>query len=222
MARLFHLNCDATLWLLFMPNLNLPLHHALSGHTRLALRSSPSIQVEIWECAWLIAMGVLAATAATYFDWSLRIPGHAILRIVFPTSLGLAVVPRRGAGVVMGAAAASCVGVFSICKLAVPGAGAMTSLLLVGPLLDVALWRARSAWSIYGACGAAGLVANLVAFATRLVSGGGSGKPGWSALAPFTYVLCGLLAGVFCAAIWFSSRPRKPSGEGAHERGRAE
>jgi hypothetical protein len=50
------------------------------------------------EFAFLIGCGVCAALASTVLRMQLRIPGHAVLRAIVPISLGLAVVPRRGAG----------------------------------------------------------------------------------------------------------------------------
>jgi len=31
----------------------------------------------------------------------------------------------------------------------------------------------------------------------------------WWLYAPLTYLACGLLAGLFCALIWFAARPRR-------------
>ena len=88
--------------------------------------------------------------------------------------------------------------------------GATTSLLSLGPLLDIAVRRARPGWLLYAAFGAAGLEANLLAF---LIRGGAkmSGAVGlrplsdWLSLAPFSYAACGLIAGIVCGWIWFRS-----------------
>src|SRR6478752_6707545 len=57
------------------------------------------------ELACLLLCGALAALAVGLFHLQLRIPGHAILRGAFPMAMGLALVPRRGAGMMMAIAA---------------------------------------------------------------------------------------------------------------------
>jgi hypothetical protein len=93
------------------------------------------------------------------------------------------------------------------------GVGAMTSLCLIGPMLDAALWRAKAGWPVYLSFALAGCLTNVGAFAVR-----GAGKAsGWESLlkrpfgewlstASWSYLLCGLIAGVFSAAIWFRLR----------------
>jgi hypothetical protein len=65
-----------------------------------------------------------------FTDFNLQIPGHAILRAVLPMAIGLALVPRKNGGTVMGVAALGG---------ELPGLGACTSLALLGPMLDLAL-----------------------------------------------------------------------------------
>ena len=219
---------------MFVPNL--PMNEGLSARSRLRAGAFPAAQIRFWELAWLIVMGASAATASTFWDWSLGIPGHAILRVVFPMSLGLALVPRRGGGLVMGASALASLGVILLAGRGLPGLGATTSLALTGPMLDTALWRARQGWILYGGFAVAGLVSNLTALAIRggarlggigparglgggggrgLGGGGGLGAGGgdsWWLYAPLSYAVCGLLAGLICAAIWFANRPRSKQG----------
>ena len=94
----------------------------------------------------------------------------------------------------------------------------MTSLLLTGPLLDFALWRARRGWRLYLGFALAGLVSNLGALTVRGVTKyvgvnrvGGRPFAQWWMQASVTYVLCGLIAGLVSAAIWFrfASRNQK-------------
>lgn len=181
----------------------------LAGRSRLVPLGDSQIAARPWEIVALLACGMGAAMAVVFLDFSLRIPGHAILRSVLPMSLGLALVPRKGSGLVMsGAALMSLLGIGM--AGAWPGIGATTSLLTIGPLLDLASRQARRGWQLAVAFGAAGLVANLLAFAVRgagKVGGGGGMKggagPGWWSLAPVTYAVCGLVAGAVCALIWF-------------------
>jgi hypothetical protein len=218
---------------MFVPNL--PLHEGLRERSRLRSVVVPASGATLWELAWLIGMGVVAALATTFLDFSLRIPGHAILRVVFPMSLGLALVPRRGAGLTMGVSALATVACCGFAGARTPGLGATTSLVVMGPLLDATLWRVRSGWILYGGFALAGLLSNLIAFAARgagrlaglgpAVRGGGGGGGGrmgagvdpWWSSAPLSYMACGLLAGLVCGAIWFASRPRRqPESEETH------
>ena len=236
---------------MFVPNL--PMHEGLLVRSRLRTAVPPIDETHVWELAWLIAMGVTAASAATFWDWSLGIPGHAILRIVFPMTLGLALVPRHGGGLVMGAFALATTAIYRSAGHGIPGMGAMTSLAMFGPILDLVLWRVRTGWWLFGGFAVAGLAGNLIAFIVRGGSrlagvgrsaaglgrraglGGGSGMGGgrglgggdglggglgpdalsspaadpWWMVAPLSYSICGLLAGLLCAAVWFAARPRR-------------
>lgn len=57
------------------------------------------------ERTTLLLAGFLAAAVTAFADFSLKIPGHSIIRAIFPMAFGLAVAPRRGAGCVMGGSA---------------------------------------------------------------------------------------------------------------------
>lgn len=222
--------------------LNLPMHEGLLVRSRLRNVATPAERTRVWEFLWLTAMGVAAASAATFGDFSLGVPGHAIVRIVFPMTLGLALVPRHGGGVVMGASALATTGVYKLVGLGIPGMGAMTSLVVFGPILDLTLWRGRRGWQLFGAFALAGLTSNLIAFAVRgatrlagagpaasgvargaglgagrgmgrgMDGGAGAGDPWWM-IAPLIYVLCGLVAGLLCAVVWFAIRPCRSRAE---------
>ncbi|MFH1268428.1 MAG: hypothetical protein ABIK89_22125, partial [Planctomycetota bacterium] len=99
--------------------------------------------------------------------------------------------------------------------------GALTSLTLTGPLLDLSLRHARAGWRLYAGFAMAGLAANLVAFVMR----GGAKLLGlehlgarpfseWMLHASFSYLVCGLLAGLVSGVIWFqATQPRRRSEE---------
>ncbi len=194
----------------------LPLHEGLVAGSR--IHGLPTDRRRhLLEVALLIACGATAAVASAYLEMGLRIPGHAILRVIFPMALGLAMVPRRRAGTLMGGSAL----VTGLALRAlVPGTlmslGALTSLTLTGPLLDLSLRRARAGWRLYAGFAIAGLVANLLAFAVRggaklfaLEHVGARPLVTWLGTASVSYVVCGLLAGLLSAAIWFRAHGRE-------------
>jgi hypothetical protein len=160
--------------------------------------------------AVLTLLGASAALASCVLTRGLGIPGHNIVRIVFPMALGLALVPRRGAASLMGASGLATAATLRLLGVQAFGSGALTSLALSGVMIDLSLAGAQRGWSIYLRLGLAGLAANMTAF---LVHGGEKvilGKPlaPWWQLAIITYPACGLLAGFLSAAVWFRVRPR--------------
>jgi hypothetical protein len=193
----------------------LATHPGLSNGTRLPALASAGASATRGEWIALALLGAAAALAAAFIDFGVRVPGHAILRSVLPMGLGLALVPRRGAGSVMGLAAlATALGLRGTGAASL-GMGATTSLCLAGPFLDLALTSARGGWRIYWGCGAAGMASNLAALAVRgggkLAGVGGGSRPidDWWSQAWFTYPACGLVAGLVSAAVWFQFRPRR-------------
>ena len=199
---------------------SLALHAGLCEGSRLRWLLSPGERSRGVELAFLSGCGFMAAVVSGYLEFRLQIPGHAILRAIFPMVLGLAVVPRRGAGSVMGVAAlASGLGM----RVLLPGGGlsvgALTSLAIVGPVLDVSLGQARAGSSLYLRFALAGLAANLLAFLIRagakllgLELLGTRPFPEWVLHASFSYLICGLLAGLVSGLIWFHTR-RAPDHE---------
>lgn len=184
------------------------------------------------ELLTLVLIGAgAAALSLSLRDFGLRIPGHAILRSIFPMALGLAIVPRRFGGSVMGGSALMTGLLLQATGFGRTGAGALASLFLTGPLLDLALRGARSGWRLYLGFVLAGLSSNLIAFAvqasTRLMGSGGGGggggrgggmgagmglggrgDPDWWILASISFPLCGLVAGFVSALVWFHFRGR--------------
>ena len=169
----------------------------------------------VTEWAMLVGVGVIAAATSTLVDLHLRVPGHAILKVVFPVSAGLALVPRRGAGSVVCASALATA--FSLRFAGYGGDGlgfgALTSLTAIGPLLDWTLRHAKSSRSIYIGVILAGLGANLAALVVRgslkglgLEHAGGRPLAVWLSQAAVTYTLCGMAAGLLSAFVWFCAR----------------
>ena len=201
-----------------MPRRPLAVHAGLAEGSRIRSITAPDQRTVAWELAFLVACGAAASAASVYLDLRLRIPGHAILRAVFPMVLGMALVPRRGAGTVMGASALlTGLGIRAVAPVAGLSLGALTSLTLTGPLLDLCVQRARGGWRLYFGFAMAGLSANLVAFFVRAgakVLGfehlGARPLSTWLLQASISYVVWGVLAVLICAAFWFhAAQPTK-------------
>lgn len=164
------------------------------------------------ELALLIGIGAAAAMARSWLRLRMGVPGHSIVLVVPPLVLGLACVPRRKAGAVMGASALGTGLLLHGLGLGgAAGAGALASLFLTGMALEAALGIARTPRGIYLGCAAAGVAANLGAFAVRLLtkfmglSGADVIQPAsiWWLRAAWTYPLCGAVAGLGAAALLF-------------------
>lgn len=207
--------------------LSLPLDNSLRALSRIRGRSAggdaglADRTANAAEVAALLALGGCSAAAVMLVDFNLRLPGHAILRSVFPMALGIALVPRIGAGWVLGLGAWIGVPCLLAIGAAEKGWGAITSLCLTGPLLDLALRRVRSGWRVPVAFALAGLASNLGAMAVQVtlkltgIGGGGGRRFGeWLLTAAVTYPSFGLLAGLFSAAVWFHWLMPRPPGSG--------
>ncbi len=197
----------------------------LAGATRFPDRlTMAGDKASLQELAFLVGLGLLAASVRCAANLRLGIPGHSILVIVLPMAFGTAVTRRRGAGVVMGASAlagASILGAMGVGRTL--GPGAVTSLALTGPAFD--LWLAalrKGDRSVYWAWIAAGATSNLVAFAVRGVAKVSGIWPGvfsahywslWASRAAITYPLCGLLAGLLAAGAFFKCSDGGSPGE---------
>ena len=112
------------------------------------------------------------------------------------------------------------------CSVGSFGAGSLTSLALTGPLLDLALVGARRGWRLYLGFVLAGIASNLVALGFRgglkaLTGdmGGGRLMGEWWHQAYLTYPVCGLLAGLLSAAVWFRLRGDRQSTATEERRG---
>ncbi|NQT41613.1 MAG: hypothetical protein HQ581_29255 [Planctomycetes bacterium] len=194
------------------------IHPGLAGNSRVPTLAREGQSSYVTAMVVLLGAGVSAALATVFLDLSLRIPGHAILRSVFPMALGLSLAPRRMGGMVMGTTALSSVLLIKAGGWATPGVGALTSLALTGPFLDVALWQVRKGWRLYLAFATAGLTVNLAALTIRAgVKFGGfdhlTARPlaAWWFQAVGTYALCGIVAGLLSAMVWFRFSSDSPS-----------
>jgi hypothetical protein len=201
----------------------LSVHSELAHGTRLPLLVHRGQRLNMAEVLFLVGAGIAAGLATAFFEWRLRIPGHAILRAVFPMALGLAVVPRRMGGSLMGFSAAGSAALLQATGAAAVGLGAMTSLAVVGPLLDAALWRAPRGWRLYAGFALAGLGANLAALGFRALAKAigldhVAARPlaEWWLHATVSYAVCGGLAGLMSAAVCF--RFADPASAGAEDR----
>jgi hypothetical protein len=166
--------------------------------------------VAIWELGALFATGVATAVLNAYVKPSFGIPGSSIVWTVVPIALGLVLVPRRGAGSMMGVT--SLMSMFALHQI---GTGAMASMLMTGIFLDLALRRASQGIRLYAAFAIAGLAGNACAFVSRVIGkltgidAGTSPLATWWSHAIVSYALCGLLAGVLSATLWFQLSPKK-------------
>jgi hypothetical protein len=185
-------------------------NQALAGHSRVGTIEDLDRQISRAEIAALIVLGVTAALWSAFVKLGLRIPGSALLSTALPIGLGFSVVPRRLAGTAMSGTALVTVSAMSAFGIHVFGVGALTSLIAIGPCLDMAVSRARSGWRLYLSFLVAGLATNFLAFSIR-----GSSKVfgfdapdmrplgDWFSQAAVTYGLVGAFAGLFTAACWF-------------------
>jgi len=187
------------------------VHPGLAGASRLPTSGEEGRPLQLVELLALLGAGMTAALASVLLDFSLRIPGHAIIRVVLPMAFGLAVVPRRMAGSAMGASALGSALVVKLGGLAAVGPGAIVSLALTGPLMDLALWHARRGWRLYLGFALAGLGANVAALAVRAgtklagLDYAAAARPlgAWLPQAAVTYPVCGAIAGLLSALVWF-------------------
>jgi hypothetical protein len=185
----------------------------LRSASRLPRLSSAS-GISFAELACLLACGAFGMFAVGAFhQLRLPFPGHAILRGAVPMGLGLALVPRYSAGVVMSIGAGITAGIMSWAGIGRFPHAAVLSVLALGPVLDLAFLSRAEGWRLYARFTAAGAVANLLAYFAKIAmlqldidtgSGGNFASLGWISLASF--VIFGALAGLVSAAIWFRVR----------------
>jgi len=191
-------------------------------HAQLRQASRVAGSRALWQdLLLLVSCGIVATLMVVLIDLNIKTPGHAILKGTLPIALGLAMVPRRFSGfVISGTSVATLYALRSFPSLELPGGGATTSLILLGPMLDLFLWKAKPGMNTYVRFTLAGLLTNFLAFAVRW--GGKSALIGplgmvkldkWLSIAPITYALCGIAAGIISSAILFRAfnKPNNPS-----------
>lgn len=192
------------------------IRSALRDASRVGSLSHPGTRVSAGELAVLGGLGALAAWATVGVQLRLGVPGHAILRGVLPMALGLSLVPRRGAGSIMGLGAGLTAAGLALGQIAPLRPAEVVGVTAIGPLLDVLTARGGRGWRLYAQFLGAGLTANLLAFVVRYTLarlgvqvGGGAGRVagGWGAAggglfpafaqhALLSYALCGAAAGL--------------------------
>ncbi|HKM70145.1 MAG TPA: hypothetical protein VJX94_08825, partial [Stellaceae bacterium] len=111
-----------------MPSGVLRVHEGLIASGRLPSLARTGRAVSRAEIVALLLVGASAAVIGSLGELQLRVPGHAILRAVFPMALGLAIVPRRMGGCVMGGSACLTGMLLPFAGGRALGAGALASL----------------------------------------------------------------------------------------------
>ena len=186
------------------------------------------------ELVTLVVCGALmAATFIVSPTLHLRLPGHAIVQVLFPIGLGIALAPRLGSATIVTFAGLAIFLTLRTFDVAKAGAGGLTCF-AVGPVLDLVLLRARRGWQIYFGFVLAALGTNVVALLIRggfkladpsvprggRGGGGGGGGTGgggglhrrtveeWWEQASVMFPIWGLVAGLVVAALWFRLRTR--------------
>ena len=192
------------------------VHDGLAGAARVPSLARARTRISAIELVLLLSCGAAAAAAVAYVKLSLRIPGHSIVLAALPMVLGMALAPRRLAGSVMSAGAISTAWLLSGIGGASFGSGSSISLLLIGPMMDVAVRHARSGWRVYAALVLAGVTTNLLALGSRAafkvlgldLAAGARPFDSWWLQASVTYTLSGVAAGLLGALCWFHYNDR--------------
>jgi hypothetical protein len=170
-------------------------------------------RISTMEVVLLLLFGVTAAATSGFLRLGLRLPGHSIVLSMVPMALGLALAPRRLSGFIMSAGAFGAAVAFRGFGLAHYGFGAFVSLCLLGPVMDLAIAKARSGWQLYSGLILAGIGTNLLALTSRSMSkivglDLASMRPfmTWWPQAIITYTISGAVAGLICALCFFHLR----------------
>ena len=189
------------------------VHEGLLGAGRFPSLARSRRRVSTAEWLLLLGCGAAAAAAVGFVKLSLGIPGHSIVIAALPMVLGLSLAPRRLAGSVMSAGALGTAWLLGAAGASY-GAGATVSLLLLGPMMDVALSHAQSGRRVYAALVMSGVATNLLALGSRAASKflgldlGARPFDSWWLQASVTYTLSGMVAGLLGALCWFHFNDR--------------
>ena len=190
------------------------VREGLVGSARFPAIARPHHRISAIELLLLVSCGAVSATAIAFVKLSLGIPGHSIVIATLPMAFGMSMAPRQFAGVVMSAGAIGTALILSLAGRATFGSGAFTSLVILGPMMDLALRHARSGWRVYAALVTAGVATNVLALASRAASKilgldlGARPFDTWWLQASVTYTLSGVVAGLLGALCWFHFNDR--------------
>ncbi len=196
------------------------IHQGLAAAGRIPTVAQVRERISTSEMVLLLFCGAAAATASGFLRLGLRIPGNSIVLSLLPMALGLALAPRRLSGFIMSGGAFITATAYSLAGLTHYGSGAFISLCLLGPVMDLALTRARDGWRLYLGFVAAGIGTNLLALGSRGMSkllgldlAGMRPFGGWWAQAIVTYSLSGAVAGLIAALCFFHLRKQQSKSE---------
>jgi hypothetical protein len=173
-------------------------------------------QLSVRELLIIILAGAAAAVAVAFLPLQIRIPGHAVLKATLPIVCGIALVPRPWVGTMSGLAAMMTAAIFFLLGIGNLQAAAVTSLLVIGPAIDLALRGAKvGSAQLYLRFAFAGLLANLCAFGVRwgiaLLQTGSLHPLHMKQMALWaleSFSLCGLAAGVISGVLCFRNLAR--------------
>jgi hypothetical protein len=185
------------------------IHNELAAAGRFPSVARIRERISTSEVLLLLFCGAAAAATSGLVKDGLRIPGHSIVLSMLPMALGLALAPRRLSGFLMSTGAFSTAAAFNHLGLAHYGSGAFISLCLLGPVMDLAVTKARSGWRLYSGLVLAGIATNLLALGSRGLSKffgldmGTRPFSTWWSQAILTYTLSGAVAGLICALCFF-------------------
>lgn len=171
--------------------------------------ASPSDRLANNELAILLFAGVVSALASAIIrGWG--IPGSTVVQGVLPMAAGLAFVPRRGAGILMGGSAIVSGMLFMQLGVGHNNPSALVRLALLGMCLDAGPARLSRDSLIWVWFVLAGLSANLLGLGAKYVMGlmglEGLMSTGHLFYRAVSYGICGALAGGISAVIFFRRR----------------
>jgi hypothetical protein len=186
------------------------IHDGLAAAGRIPAMTRVRARISASELTLLLLLGAASATMAGFLRLGIRLPGHSIILSMLPMIFGLALAPRRLSGFIMSAGAFGTAAAFSIAGTAHYGSGAFLSLCLMGPMMDLALTKARKGWRLYLGLMLAGIGTNLLALGSRSMNkllgldlAGMRPFGTWWTQAVITYSLCGAVAGLIGALCFF-------------------
>jgi hypothetical protein len=197
------------------------VHDGLAAAGRIPSIAHSRERISAAELTLLFSCGIGAAVMSGFLKPSIGFPGSSIVMSMIPMALGLALAPRRLGGFIMGAGALGAASIFKLAGAAHYGSGAFVSLCLLGPIIDLALTRARAGWRLYTGLILAGICTNLLALGSRAMSKllgfdleGMRPFHSWWMQSPLTYTVSGAVAGLIAAFCFFHLRRQGQESDG--------